>query len=235
MRTLPIPWLPTPSVTHHCPPPCASPHPVLRETRSKQDGWAPAPLPSNNHYSWLARETVTQARVTARWLSWGPPWQASPKTLKCGLPSFQAHVECIMFLIITLLKLCSNKELVRETIQIRKPTWAQQIRPSTSPVHCQHFSPLAWYCRLSILLTDRIFHKPTSVWGELVPGLFIIVLFPHIKLVIFIAAFVIGKHSPSLPQKTLVLWYLFSRKITRFLILRTWLAEYQSHCHFCWS
>ena len=146
------------------------------------------------------------------------------KTLKCGLSGFQAHVECIMFLIITLPKLRSNKELVRETTQIRKPTWAQQIRPSTSPAHCQHFSPLAWYCHLSILLTDRIFHKATSVWGELVPGLFIIVLFPSIESVMFTAAFVIRKYSPFLPQKTLVLWSFVSRKITRLLNLRIWLA-----------
>lgn len=167
--------------------------------RSKEDGQAPALLPSNNYYSWLGR--VTPARVTTRWLSRGPPWQAPPKTLRCGLSGFQAHVECIMFLILTLPQLSSNKEFVRETIQIRNPTWAQQIRPSTSPVHRQHFSPLAWYCPLSILLADRIFHKAPSVWRELVLGLFIIVLFPCIKLVIFTAAFVIGKHSPSLAKR----------------------------------
>lgn len=139
---------------------------------------------------------MTWSKITARWPSRGPPWQSLLKSLKFSLSGFQAHVECIMFLIITLPKLSSNKELVRETTQIRKPTWAQQNRPSTSQAHCQHFSPLAWYCHLSIPLTDRIFYKATSVWGELVPGLFIIVLFPSTKF-ISTAAFVTGKYSAS--------------------------------------
>lgn len=107
----------------------------------------------------------------------------------------------------------SNKELVRETTQIRKPTWAQQDWPSTSPTRCQHFSPLAWYCYLSIPLTDRIFHKATSVSGEHVLGLFIIVLFPSINFVICHCCFCYWEiFSPSNP---------FSRKISRLQYLWT--------------
>lgn len=108
-----------------------------------------------------------------------------------------AHVECIMLLIITLPKPSSNKELVRETTQIRKPAWAQQsrLRLSTLP----ELSPLARYSHFSIPFTDRIFYKETSVLGGLIPGLFIIVLFPNINFVIFTAAFVTGKYSPPQP------------------------------------
>lgn len=155
----------------------------------------------------IGSKSVTWSSVSATRFSRGPPWWSSLKPLKFGLSVFQAYVECIMFLIITLSKLSSNKEFVRETTQIRKPTWAQWGQPSVSPAHCQHSSPFAWYCHLSIPLSDRIFHKATSVLGELMSGLFIIGLFPNINFVIFTAVFVTGKYSPPtpLPPKTLIL------------------------------
>lgn len=187
--------------------------PVLKEDENRGMRVCGAiALTPQSHYSWLSRESVTRSYVSARWLFRGPPWHLSLKPLKFGLQVFQAHVECIMFLTITLTKLSSNKELVREPTQIRKLTWAQQNRPQCLLHTGNVFLLLLDTVTEASPYVTEFFTRQPLFRENLYQVHLLLAYFQTSILLFFTAAFVTGKYSPPplhTPKTLVILEFIF--------------------------